>query len=162
MKTDEFIKKIQKLGFEPRLHMHRPFENGLGIEEINICHKNDCFVTIWPRAQYAITTIEYGYYKLKADLPLKELYKLCFEYASTPVEDREKEKKFYLKHRWMENREDLRYLNYFSDHNYYMLFTKSNFDSKKSQFSIKEIEEIKEKYDTDLTDFDIIEVKEWL
>lgn len=82
-------------------------------------------------------------------------------YAATPVDEREEEKKFYLKHRWM------RTINGFSR------ALKIDIDcgiadvgyicpslGYKNQFTKKEIEEIKEKFNTDLKDFEMIEVEE--
>lgn len=58
------------------------------------------------------------------------MIKAAVEFAETPIEDREEEKKFYLRHQW---------------------------ENKK--FTLKEIEEIKEKFNTDLADFELVEVE---
>ena len=92
-----------------------------------------------------------------------ELYKVCFEYASTPVEDREeveKEKRYYLKHKYFQiagggsgfftiaNPSGLLFLKY-----------KTNLDNYSQKFTLNEIEEIEEKYNTDLMDFELVEVE---
>ena len=59
------------------------------------------------------------------------MIKAAMEFAGTPPDEREERKKFYLRHKW-ENK----------------------------QFTFKEIEEIKEKYDTDLADFELVEVED--
>lgn len=59
------------------------------------------------------------------------MIKAAIEFAETPPDDREEEKKFYLKNRW-ENK----------------------------QLTLKEIEAIKEKFNTDLTDFVLVEVED--
>lgn len=87
--------------------------------------------------------------------------KAAVEFAETPPEDREEEKKFYLKHRWMRN------INGFSR------ALKIDIEDGtadvgimcpslgyKNQFTKKEIEEIKEKFNTDLADFKEVEVGE--
>ena len=155
MKTKEFIKKVKSLGFEARVEYSRkgePVEFWIGDGE-------EDFVVIWPKFTFAISTIDGGFMDLKYPLPLKELYKLCFEYASTPVKDREEEKKFYLRHRWLESIGN-RYLITDLGDGYYYLDDKDDYFAGKMQFTLKEIEEIKEKFGTDLADFELVEVKD--
>lgn len=89
------------------------------------------------------------------------MIKATMKYAETPTDDREEEKKFYLKHRWMRN------INGFSR------VLKIDIEDGtadvgimcpslgyKNQFTKKEIEEIKEKFNTDLADFKEVEVGE--
>ena len=155
MKTKEFIKKVKELGFE--------VECGLGekgeLIEIWIGDSEEDFVVIWPNFTFAISTIEYGFVDLKDPLPLEELYKLCFEYASTPVKDREEEKKFYMKHKWL-NLNTHNYLHLDVDDGSCMLDDNEEFSFTKTKLTEKEIEEIKEKFDTDLADFELVEVEE--
>lgn len=90
-----------------------------------------------------------------------KLFNLLVEYAKTPVDEREEEKKFYLRCRWI------------FDYDFYMYLQKRSYDDKKMsfgvvnfsgndglQFTLKEIEEIKERFDTDLKDFEMVEVEE--
>ena len=155
MKTKEFIKRVKKLGFEIEIEYGRNGE----LVEFRIRDDEEDFVIIWPKFTFAINTIEGGFMDLKYPLPLKELYKLCFEYASTPVKDREEEKKFYLKHRWLESVGN-RYLIWDSGDKCYYLDDSAEYYSGKMKFTLKEIEEIKEKFDTDLTDFELVEVED--
>ena len=118
MKTKEFIKKVEELGYK----VHYAPESILVYDEYGIT-----YAKILPY-QYAISTIGDGFYDSKKH---KELYKLCIDYTATPIEDGEEVKKFCLKHKW---------------------------ENKK--FTLNEIEEIKEKFDTDLADFELVEVEE--
>ena len=59
------------------------------------------------------------------------MIKASIEFSETLPQDREEEKKFYLRSRWEDK-----------------------------QFTFKEIEEMKEKFDTDLKDFELVEVEE--
>ena len=153
MRTKEFIKRVKELGFE--------VEYGLGekgeLVEFRIGDDEEDFVVIWPKFTFAISTIEYGFVDLKDPLPLEELYKLCFEYASTPVKDREEEKKFYLRHKWL-NLDTDNYLHLDVDDGSCMLNDDEEFSFTKIELTKKEIEEIKEKFDTDLADFELVEV----
>ena len=89
------------------------------------------------------------------------MIKAAVEFAEIPPEDREEEKIFYLRHRWMRN------INGFSR------ALKIDIEDGtadvgimcpslgyKNQFTKKEIEEIKEKFNTDLADFKEVEVEE--
>ena len=155
MKTKEFLKRVKELGFEVEYELGEKGE----LVEFRIGDDEEDFVFIWPKFTFAISTIEYGFVDLKDPLPLEELYKLCFEYASTPVKDREEEKKFYLKHRWLESVGN-RYLIWDPGDNCYYLDDSAEYYSGKMEFTLNEIEEIKEKFDTDLKDFELVEVKE--
>ena len=158
MKTKEFLKKVKRLGFEIRFDYGRKGE----LAEFTIGDGEEDFVVIWPRFTFAINTIEGGFMDLKYPLPLDELYKLCFEYASTPIEDREEEKKFYLRHRYLVQAGDYTtaFLNYDINNDRLYVYTKPQTFSVKTQFTINEIEEIKEKFDTDLKDFELVEVED--
>ena len=155
MKTNEFIKKVKSLGFEVEDEYDRkgePVEFRIGDGEQN-------FVVIWPKFTFAISTIDGGFADLKHPSPLKELYKLCFEYASTPVKDREEAKKFYLRHRLIQTDGCYMYLQKTSDDADMMSVRIFGFkDDYDLKFTLKEIEEIKEKFDTDLKDFELVEV----
>ena len=158
MKTNEFLKKVKNLGFEVRNEYGRKGE----LVEIMIGDTEEDFVVIWPKFTFAINTIEGGFMDLKYPLPLKELYKLCFEYASTPAKDREEEKKFYLEHKYLQSSltNSNNILCYSVSDDKLALCNGINFPKYKTYFTLNEIEEIKEKFDTDLTDFELVEVEE--
>lgn len=90
-----------------------------------------------------------------------KIIKAAVEFAETPPEDREEEKKFYLKHR---------YFRFDDGSNKYLgidrlrdkpdVYSKITYRWVDNQFTKKEIEEIKEKFDTDLADFEEVEVGE--
>lgn len=88
------------------------------------------------------------------------MIKASIEYAETPIEDREEEKKFYLKHRWLDGENEANYLNFEISGFYYSLNTQCEASWAKTKFTINEIEEIKEKFSTDLDDFELVEVEE--
>lgn len=89
------------------------------------------------------------------------MIKAAVELAETPPEDREEEKKFYLKHRWFKPDPIYRnYLNHWIGNNEYWLDDKNETEYVQTQFTLEEIEEIKEKFNTDLSDFEEFEVEE--
>lgn len=88
--------------------------------------------------------------------------KAAVEFSETPPEDREVEKKFLIQHKylvskafypvcmvWHKLKDVYRPINCRVDNHIY-----------KAQFTLKEIEEIKKKFDTDLKDFELVEVEE--
>lgn len=88
--------------------------------------------------------------------------KAAVEFAETPPEDREEEKKFYAKHRYLVQAGDYTtaFLNYATNNDRLYVYTKAQTYSVKTQFTLKEIEKIKEKFDTDLKDFELVEVED--
>lgn len=163
IKTKEFIEKVEKLGFTIEYYKN-PFSNvksNCDYDLITISANNQVLVKVWTSCQYAISTISDGHSCYITGYDVKELYKLCFEYANTPVKDREEEKKFYLKHRYfeiagggrgfftIENASGLSFLKY-----------KTNLDHYSQKFTEKEIEELKEKLNTNLDGFEMVEVED--
>ena len=69
------------------------------------------------------------------------------------------QKKYYLKTRSLSDSLSGKFLAYYSFNDQWFFTSKDNLNIHKSKFTKKEIEEIKEKYNTDLKDFEIIEVE---
>lgn len=153
MKTKEFIKKVEELGYR--------------------CHEyGDSIAIIASLYGYTLAVIdkkEMYSFVIGSDLAIynpekfitDRLLELIAEYAQTPIPDREEEKKFYLKHR---------YFRFDDGSNKYLgidlvrvkpdLYSKITYRWVNNQFTKKEIEEIKEKFNTDLADFELVEVKD--
>lgn len=93
-------------------------------------------------------------FSFKSDI---EMFEACLELAKTPLEERVEEKKYLLKHKFLETRG----INYLNVGDCYFLADKNDENDYKTHFTIQEIEEIKKKYNTSLDDFEIIEVEEW-
>lgn len=72
----------------------------------------------------------------------------------------EEEKKYYLKTKSLNNGLGSKFLAYYSFNNQWFFTNKDNLNIHKAKFTKKEINEIKEKYNTDLKDFKIEEVKD--
>ena len=153
MRTDEFIEKVEILGFK--------------INKNNYCDGTNYFVI---QNSFDVTMCHVAINKLfEMDIRFSEymsetLVDLVVEYAKTPIEDREEEQKFYLKHRWL--------MTEFGDTYYlckcYNAAGKISYGVRLSYithdetwlFTLKEIEEIKEKFDTDLSDYELVKVKD--
>lgn len=163
IKTKELIEKVKKLGFEIVCYTNpwSNVESNCKYNSIRIYLHDELLVEVWTNCQYAISTISDGHSCYLYGYDVDELYKVCFEYASTPVEDREEEKKYYLIHRYfriagggsgfftIENASGLSFLKY-----------KTNLDHYSQKFTEKEIEELKEKLNTNLDGFEMVEVED--
>lgn len=150
MKTKEFIKRVDILGF--KIYKNNYCDGTKYFVIQNSFDVTMCYVTINKLFEMDIRFSEYM---------SETLVDLIVEYAKTPVEDREEEKKFYLRHRYfriagggsgfftIENASGLSFLKY-----------KTNLDHYSQKFTEKEIEELKEKLNTNLDGFEMVEVED--
>lgn len=89
------------------------------------------------------------------------MLKAAVEFAETPPDDREEEKKFYLKHKYlMSVGGSVQYFTTHTSFNFPLLKPRIFSSKTKQQFTREEIEKIKDKFDTDLKDFKEDEVKD--
>lgn len=88
-----------------------------------------------------------------------EVIKAAMELAETPPEEREEEKKYYLKHRFLDGQQT-DYLNFSREIGLFKLSTMEHYDNKQTRFTQEEIDIIKKEYNTTLDDFEQIEVEE--
>ena len=83
-------------------------------------------------------------------------------YAATPVDERGEEKKFYLKHKWITSGGFYMYVTHHTKPygEVYELLSWRYGEINGMQLTLKEIEKIKKEFDTDLKDFEMIEVED--
>jgi len=152
MKTKEFIKKVEELGYS--------FSSSYYCWEIRN-KKNHLIAVVSKDVLYKIST-DSAYWDVIPDEDKNKLLELIVEFASTPVEDREEEKKFLIQHKylvsknllpvnlaWNKLKDVYRSINLKVDNHIYQ-----------AQFTFKEYEEIKKKLNTDLADFELVEVED--
>lgn len=108
---------------------------------------------------YCLDTI-YDAFALLKDSPKYELFVVCSELAQTPIPERKIGQKFYLKHRFLTGYNNESYFNESVSTDLTFLSDEYNKKFMQTEFTQEEIDEIKEKYKTDLKDFEIIEVEE--
>lgn len=147
MKTKEFIKRVEELGFRVKVCD----------SQIRILANDFIISVIYIGREYMINTYKPVSIAFRNE---DELFDLIIKYAKTPVEDRKEEKKFYLRHRWIKGCV-IMYLYRNTLNGYCYLGDKKCRPHRQKMFTLKEIGEIKEKYNTDLSDFEMIEVEEW-
>lgn len=152
MKTKEFIQKVEELGYL-----------------INDCYvywqiinKENSVVAIVDKNVLFKFSTDFNDWDYILDDDKDKLLSLIVEFASTPNEDREKEEKFLIQHKylvsksfypvcmtWHKLKDVYRPINCRVDNHIY-----------KTQFTLKEVEDIKIKLNTDLADYELIEVEE--
>lgn len=149
MKTKEFIKKVDELGFKAdKIDT-----------QIDIIANGLIIAKVYTNRIYSINAFNFINIEWKNQ---DKLFDLIVEYARTPIEDREEEKKVIIQHKYLVSKN-------FNPVNLVWNKTKNIyrpvrclFDNPtyQAQFTLKEIEEIKKKLDTDLKDFELVEVKD--
>ena len=147
MKTKEFIKRVKELGYKVN-------KNG---NEIVIMKYRFVVARTYTNKIYVVTCCGFVNIGLGSE---SKLFDLIFEYAKTPIDEREEEKQYYLKHKYFKNWDNVQYFTF--DYIHKCAYVRSKLSTCKAmqQFTLKEIEEIKEKFNTDLSDFELVEVEE--
>lgn len=152
MKTKEFIKRVEELGY--------PLSSSYYCWEIRN-KKNYLIAVVSKDVLYKIST-DSAYWDGISDEDKNKLLGLLIEYAKTPIKDREEEKKFLIKHKYLVSKAICQVnLARNKEKNVYRVINcKVDNLIYQVQFTKKEIEEIKQKLNTDLADFELIEVEE--
>lgn len=88
--TKEFIEKVNNLGFNVEIIKdENPFSPMCGKDSIlKIWCEEELVAKIWLASTYAINTFNEGHTIYRRGYDLNALYRLCFEYAGTPVDER--------------------------------------------------------------------------
>lgn len=147
--TKEFIRKVKDLGFD--------IEIGT-IGWIWIADERDVVAVVERNEMYKINTDEDVAFNKVATNKRKKLFDLLVEYASTPLEDREEQERFFLKFK-IEIDDDFKYLNYDKGIDKLVLDTFFGMSNVQTLFTDKELEELKEKFEVTLSDFEKIPFK---
>lgn len=151
MKTKEFTKKVEELGFEA---LERQYLIEISSEVYGIV------ATVGLDKVLSVYTTWVGW-DLLPKIQKVKLFDLLLQYARTPVEKREEEKKYYLRHRWLGRCDEDVYLSFAPFPKLFFLHsTHEDVEGVRTNFSLEAIEHIKEDYDTDLGDYEMVEVEE--
>lgn len=153
MKTNEFVKRVKCLGFQVQLE----------IDYIYIKDSRGVRVAIISRTKELRMDTDLWGSDIRIYIRGKILFNLIVEYAKTPVDEREEEK-FYFEHKLLKSRKGKPvYLALKCKRGKEFLTvqgSKEDIDNNKVHFTREEIESIKERFDTDLAEFEEIEVKD--
>ncbi|MDU3456645.1 MAG: hypothetical protein E7F47_01920 [Peptoniphilus harei] len=153
MKYKEFKDKINKIANDYNLNL----EVTRDMNNIYVKVGDSLCATVSTVKQFFMS-IDPGalYFNVEAR---REIFEALYELSKTPIGERQDVKKYYLKHRFLEDG-SRSYLN--SDYRFQELYLNGSdqFKEIQTQFTQEEIDEIKEKYKTTLDDFEQIEVEE--
>ena len=150
MKTKEFIEKVEELGFEVKTYetTYVIFNNGAQVASID---------NLIPMQ---LSNYHREYDKLN-NFDKEKLFDLLVEYARTPIDERGDKKRYCLQKKNLEFFETYRYLTIDIENNTFSLDVCAESANTTFKFTQKEIDEIKERFNTDLEEFEQIEVDEW-
>lgn len=148
--TEEFIRKVKDLGFD--------IEIGL-IGWIWIADERDVVAVVERNEMYKINTDENVSFNKVATNKRKKLFGLLFDYASTPLEEREEPERFFLKFK-IEIGGKYEYLNYYKEEDVLTLDNSLETSNFQTLFTDKELKELKEKFGITLSDFEKIPFKD--
>lgn len=152
--TKEFIKAVEELGLDLTVEGEYEYYVIKDVDDDVIAHINK-------NVPLQISTDYNGWDDL-CDEDMKLVFDLLVAYSSTPIDEREEEKKFYLKHIELNRKNGLGYLNLLRD--YYpldfRLMDKKDKCNWITKFTDKDIEQIRDVYEFNLDDFELVEVKE--
>ena len=150
LRTKRFIKEVNAMRLVAKV-----YDEYILIDDL----KGRYLAYIYTEVMYKFNIL-YDSFQELSESDRKRLFNLLVEYASTPLDKREEEeeKKFYLKHKWLVGH--CTYLNFYIPNNSYKLNDKSSMKNFKTQFTQAEIDEIKERFNTNLEDFEQIPVED--
>ena len=138
MKTSEFIARVERLGFSVKEKKYTVV-NEVWLIVCEVEHIG--VMSVEKNTRYMIDTDYANFIHLDDDLR-EELFGLAVEYARTPIEEREMEKKYYLRLPIF-GYDNENYLNLDRDTGKYLLDNKKDIAYYQTQFTQKEIDEMK-------------------
>ena len=147
--TKKFIKEVEKLGFEVQKYTNF----------IAIHYKGHQISYIYTDTKFYVGMT----YEFSASLPEElqaKLYYLVDEYARTPLDEREEPQKYFLIFAALTDNEHFNYLNHNLKKDFLALSDRNQSDMYQTQFTQKEIDDIKEKFKVTLSDFEQIPIAE--
>lgn len=148
--TNKFIKEVKAMGLA-----------AIAVDEFFRVENSDGYIVAFvdTKLMYTFNTV-YDNFQELSEFDRKRLLNLLVKYASTPLEERETQQKFYLKFAPLGDESCFNYLNYNSSLNCIRLNDCYQTPMCKTQFTQKEIDEIKEKFKVTLSDFEQIPIEE--
>lgn len=149
MKTKEVIKGIEKMKLQVDVTKDYLFvihRNGKTVANMNLNRKFQMSTNFW------------AFQNMLTEDEREKVYFLLTKLAETDPEEREEKQKYLLKHKWFDD-SLCAYINYCIPNDSFNLNSKSNNEAFKTQFTQAEIDEIKERFNTNLEDFEQIPVE---
>lgn len=150
MKTKEVIQELKKMGLQTKMQ-----GNNLNVVDTEMW----TVANINLKEKFRINTNFWAFKNELTEDEKEKIYFLLTKLAETDPEEREEKQKYLLKHKWFDD-SLCAYINYCIPNDSFNLNSKSNNEEFKTQFTQAEIDEIKERFNTNLEDFERILVED--
>lgn len=150
--TKKFVKEVEKLGFA--------VEKGGNGKYLWIKDSRKLFVAFVDTTEMYVFDTAYNAFDELQECDKKNLFDLLVAYASTPTDEREEPQKSYFRFAGSVNNGIFNYLNHDLEKDFLRLNDSHQLPMCKTQFTQKEIDDIKEKFGVTLSDFEQIPVNE--
>lgn len=146
MNREEFLKKIEEMD------LHTEYDQYF----LYVLDKDDFqLASISTVYTYQFSFCQAGLCVL-SDSDCADFIRLVVDFVCSGA-DRKKEKRYYLKHKFLYNSGDFNYFNVRREDGHTSLGTDFQTEGVQTKFTQREIEEMKREYDTDFSDFEIEE-----
>lgn len=150
--TKKFVKEVEKLGFS--------VEKGGNGKYLWIKNSRKLFVAFVDTTEMYVFDTAYNAFDELQESDKKNLFNLLVKYTSTPHDEREEPQRFYLKFD-IKSSDSYHYLNYKEFLNSIELHNKvNNLNGYKTQFTQKEVDELKKKLGVTFSNLKQIPVEE--
>lgn len=142
MKTNEFIKAVEELGFTTVITEHSISVNNQDGKTLVHVRKDKWLAldTLW---SLGVT---------------EQLFDLAVDYAKTPIDEREEPKKYYLRHKYLHGNSTFNFLNLNKDRSFYSLSTNKCSAIYQTEFTQEEINDLP--FEVIASEWELIEVPE--
>lgn len=146
MRTKEVIKELQKMNLQVEINKNY----------LNIINCDGRIIACICSYRKFVVDTNYVDFRNLAEDEQEKIYVLLTKLAETDPKDREEEKKYYLKHKWIGG-DGANYLNLYKDD--FEIYTQIEYIDYQTKFTQAEIDKIRRKFNTNLNEFEIIEVE---
>ena len=153
MTYKELERQIQNLNITYQRHF-KVVNDG---QFVSICVNDQNYANFENNVSYCVDLLGLGLPNLEDHLR-HDLLKIAYEFAQTPIEKRKLEQKYYISLKLTVANSE-RFLFKFSGDINSLAWGRKN--GGHTEFTQSEIDYIKKKFNTDLSDFNIEEVEEW-
>ena len=152
MVTKEVIEELEKMNLKTKI---------CGDSLLVICCNGDYVARVNLKRRFEADFDFRGFRRSLSENERTAVYFLVTRLAATDLGDRGEEQKYYLEHKWLDDNHYSVWncLNFQFETNGYSIGSPINSEYSKTQFTQAEIDEIKEKLNTNLEDFEQVPVE---
>lgn len=153
MVTKEVVEELEKMNLKTKI---------CGDSLLVICCNGDYVARVNLKRRFEADFDFWGFKNGLTEYEREKVYFLITRLAATALEDRGEEQKYYLEHKWLDDNfyNVWNCLNLQVETNGYSIGSPFNSEEFKTQFTQAEIDEIKEKLNTNLEDFEQVPIED--